>query len=117
VTLFQALLAGWVVYVGTAGMLAEGAMLLLSRRPRRRHLLADLYVALAALLLYLAGLPRLVGLLVGYRPAASWPAPFAASVLVLAVWCGFRWLTKKKLGRMIRPSSHFRVRHRETRRC
>ena len=95
VTLFQALLAGWVVYVGAMGMLAEGALLLVVRRRRPVDLLADFVVATAAVLLYLAGVPRLVGLLIGKRGALGWPAPFAGVVVLLALWSAFRWVAKK----------------------
>jgi len=95
VALFQALLAGWVVYVAATGMIAEGAMLLLARRRLPAPLAADVCAAMVALSLYLAGLPRLLGLLLGHRAAGAWPAPFAAVVLLLAGWCAVRWLQKR----------------------
>jgi cation transport ATPase len=72
VFVLQALLAGWVMYVGAAGMLLEGLILL------RRRILPDLLVALVALGLYLAGL-------LGPLPL------FHLSVMVVAAWTGIRW--------------------------
>ena len=76
-------------------MLAEGGLLLVVRRRWPIDLLADFIVATAAVLLYLAGVPRLVGLLMGKRGAAGWPNPFAGMVVLVALWSAFRWVTKK----------------------
>ena len=82
VSLLQALLAGWVVYVNL-GMLAEGILLL------RQRVTADLCVAAAALILYVVSL---VSALRGIVTAHVWyPLAFHACVLVLAAWTGTRW--------------------------
>ena len=54
VALFQAILAGWVMYVGAAGMLFEGILLL------RRRITFDFVVAVLAIGLYLASIPTVV---------------------------------------------------------
>ena len=95
VTVFQALLAGGVVFVAATGMLVDGAMLLVSGRKPSRAAWCDLAVASAAFILYLSGLPRLVGLVAGYESVRNWPAPFAACVSLLAVWTGLRWMAQK----------------------
>src|SRR4051812_39463558 len=51
VAILQALLAGWVVWIGTAGMLFEGLILLPRRGPT-----IDLFVAAAAIALYVTTL-------------------------------------------------------------
>lgn len=84
VGLFQALLAGWVVYVGAAGMLFEAVLL-----ARRGSLRADGAVAAAAVALYAASLLALLWLLAGGVP--WWPAAFEAPVVLLAAWTGAQW--------------------------
>jgi hypothetical protein len=79
----QALLAGWVVYVGAAGMLFEAIVLLLSRR----RLNLDFPPALAALALYLIGLWRSASLILG----ANAEPTFHWTVLLVAAWTGVRW--------------------------
>ena len=71
VRFFQGLLAGWVIYVGAAGMLFEGLLLL------RRRMTSDLVVAAAAVGMYCAG-----------WLAAGW---FCGAVLLVGVWTGLRW--------------------------
>jgi hypothetical protein len=92
VTLFQALLAGWVVYVAATGMLAEAALLLLTRRRPPAAGLAYALVAAAAVTGYLLSLPRLV-LLMAHRGTAGtpWPSVLHWVVIMLAVWTGMRW--------------------------
>ncbi len=84
VGVLQALLAGWVVYVGAAGMLFEGLIVL----PRR--VMADLITALAAVLAYVFSLVSVVHVLftgqLWYRPLL-----FHVSVMVVAAWTGFQW--------------------------
>ncbi|MGH7215050.1 MAG: hypothetical protein ACREIT_09840 [Tepidisphaeraceae bacterium] len=82
----QALLAGWVVYVGAAGMLFEGALLLLERR----RATGDFVVALLAVVAYLASLASVVALVVAGR-ALFRPVWFHWVVVALAAWTGFRW--------------------------
>ncbi len=82
--ILQALLAGWVVYVGAAGMLFEGLILL----PRR--VIADLIPALVAVLAYLFSLISVLHVLftgqLWYRPLL-----FHVSVLIVATWTGLQW--------------------------
>lgn len=84
VGLFQALLAGWVMYVGAAGMLFEGILLL------RRRLTLELLVALLAVGLYLAGIPAVVQALVVHDAPrhAVW---FHLSVMLVVLWTGIQW--------------------------
>jgi cation transport ATPase len=81
--LFQALLAGWVVYV-SSGMFFEGFIhALLRYRPT-----ADFIVILLAMGLYLASLATWFNLVMGRR----WFAPmFHWAVLLILAWAGFRW--------------------------
>ena len=82
VSLLQALLAGWVVYVNL-GMLAEGILLF------RQRLTPDLFVAAAALLLYVVSL---VSALRGIVTSHVWyPLMFHVCVVILALWTGARW--------------------------
>lgn len=84
VGILQALLAGWVVYVGAAGMLFEGLLLL----PRR--VMADLIPALAAVIAYAFSLISVLHVLftgqLWYRPLL-----FHVSVIVVAAWTGLQW--------------------------
>jgi cation transport ATPase len=77
VAIFQALLAGWVVYVGAAGMLFESLVHL-----ARRRYTADLLPSAAAVALYLLTLPRVT---------TGRPGWFHWAVLVIALWTGVRW--------------------------
>lgn len=77
VGIFQALLAGWVVYVGAAGMLFESLVWL-----GRRRFTGDLLPSATAVVLYLLTLPRL---------ATGHPGWFHWAVLVIAIWTGLRW--------------------------
>ena len=83
VSLLQALLAGWIVYVNL-GMLAEGALLI------ARGLGADLLITAAALALYGYSLiSAAIGIVTGrlwYRPLMFW-----ACAVLLAAWTGLRW--------------------------
>jgi cation transport ATPase len=84
VSLLQALLAGWVLYVNL-GMLLEGILLLPVRRAN-----GDAAVTLAALALYLVSLiSALHGVFAGkllYRPLL-----FHVCVMLLVAWTGWRW--------------------------
>lgn len=84
VGILQALLAGWVVYVGAAGMLFEGFILL----PRR--VIADLIPALVAVLAYLVSVISVLHVLF---TGQLWYEPllFHVSVIVVATWTGFQW--------------------------
>jgi cation transport ATPase len=82
VSLLQALLTGWIVYVNL-GMLFEGFLLL------RQRVTADLLVAGAALLIYVVSL---VSALRGIVVSRLWyPLAFHVCVLILAIWSGARW--------------------------
>jgi hypothetical protein len=83
VGIFQALLAGWIVYVAAAGMLFEGILLL------RRRVTADLICSTAALAVYGLSGVRLVQILIGSATARR--PIFHVVVLILAAWSGARW--------------------------
>jgi len=85
VAILQALLAGWVMYVGAAGMLAEGWLLFLARR----RLSWDLLVALTALALYVLSIVATLLILVA---RARLPLLFHISVSIIAIWTGIRWV-------------------------
>jgi hypothetical protein len=84
VGILQALLAGWVVYVGAMGMLFEGLILL----PRR--VMPDLFPALLAAAAYLFSLISVLHVIVTgqlwYRPLL-----FHVSVMVVGLWTGIQW--------------------------
>jgi hypothetical protein len=84
VGVLQALLAGWVVYVGAAGMLSEGLILL----PRR--VMPDLFAAGLAVAAYLFSV---VSVLHVFFSARLWYRPllFDVSVSIVAVWTGVQW--------------------------
>jgi hypothetical protein len=82
VGVFQALLAGWVIYVAAAGMLFEGVFLL----PRR--LSADLVCAIVAIVIYLLSSYRLVHVLSGTGSARP---VFHPVVLIMGAWSAVRW--------------------------
>ena len=86
VAVLQALLAGWVMYVGAAGMLVEGWILL-----ERRGLRADLIVALAAIAVYLFSLVTSAHVVV--TGGRGMPPAFHVSVIIVALWTGIRWAT------------------------
>ena len=83
VSLLQALLAGWVVYVNL-GMLAEAVLL------RGRRLRGDFAVTASALALYLYSL---VSAAAGVVSGRLWYRPilFHMTVILLAGWTGWRW--------------------------
>ena len=82
VSLLQALLAGWIVYVNL-GMLFEGLLLM------RQRVGGDLLVAGLALLIYIVSL---VSAARGIVTSRLWyPLAFHACVLILAIWSGARW--------------------------
>lgn len=91
--IFQALLAGWVVYVGATGMVFEGLVLLLARR---RVVTGDLLAAIAAAALYVWSVVQLLAVL--FAPHGSTPpspphATFAFhwAVILIAAWAGLQW--------------------------
>ena len=86
VAILQGLLAGWVVYVGAAGMLFESIVWLF-----RRRFTVDLLPAAAAVLLYVLTMLRL---------ATHSPPWFHWAVLLIAAWTGLRWWRLARLERL-----------------
>src|SRR5687768_11541261 len=74
VAILQLLLSGWVMYVGAAGMLLEGAILL-----RRGTLQPDFVVAALAVGAYVVS--GQIGV----------PFLFHVAVMLVAIWAGVRW--------------------------
>jgi hypothetical protein len=93
----QALLAGWVLYVGAAGMLFEGLILLQARR----RWTGGLAVAAAAGGLYVFSLIMLARLLLGYMPASG--PLFHWVVVLLGAWSAWGW---GRFARRVRAQSH-----------
>jgi cation transport ATPase len=83
VGLLQLVLAGWVLYVASAGMLFEGVLTL------RRRVSADLLVALAAVTAYVLSISAVAAALFGRTP--RWPPRFDAVVALLIFWSAVRW--------------------------
>lgn len=85
VAVLQALLSGWIIYVGAAGMLFEGMVNL------RSQLSGDLLAGAAATVLYLYSVAAVLPLpftgRIAYRPLL-----FHLSVLVIATWTAIQWL-------------------------
>ena len=84
VSLLQALLAGWVLYVNL-GMLFEGILLLPARR-----ITGDFIVSAIAAALYLYSLISAAHGIVTSRLLFR-PLLFHVCVIVLAAWSGWRW--------------------------
>ena len=84
VSLLQALLAGWVLYVNL-GMLFEGILLLPSRR-----ITGDLLISLAAVALYGYSLISAAHGIITTRLLFR-PLLFHIVVIFLAAWTGWRW--------------------------
>jgi len=84
VGLLQAALAGWVLYVGAAGMILEGFLRI------RSGVSAYLVAAMAYTGFYLASFLGLVVLIVRRLPERQtfW---FHWAVLILIIWCGIQW--------------------------
>jgi|SRR5687767_12541286 cation transport ATPase len=92
VAILQALLAGWVMYVGAAGMLFEGLL------RRDRQTAGDLAASAIALAAYVASLVSVLAIFATGRP---WHRPllFHVSVLVTAVWTGLQWWRLRRVTR------------------
>ena len=86
VGLFQALLAGWVLYVVAGGMLFEGLLWLLARR----RVTVDLLVAGVAAGLYVWGVLQLPAVLFSRHPPAV-RTLYHVQVTLLALWSAVRW--------------------------
>jgi hypothetical protein len=107
VGLLQALLTGWIVYVGAAGMLFEGVVRLgLAYSHRTRHRLGnigDLIVSSVAIGVYLwsaAGVVRMT-----LAPAGAPWLRFHWAVLLLAGWTGLQAVRLKNRRRAARDGS------------
>jgi energy-converting hydrogenase Eha subunit A len=88
IAVFQALLAGWVIYVAATGMLVEAM--------RLRRLTLDAAAAGVAVALYLASILATLMLLLD---APGWvTALYHWSVLVLIAWTGTQWWRLARLG-------------------
>jgi hypothetical protein len=86
VAILQALLAGWVIYVGAMGMLFESVVWL-----TRRRFTTDLVPSAVAAGLYLASLVRLA-VYVLRGAAGAFPRPwFHWAVALLIAWTALRW--------------------------
>ena len=89
VSLLQALLSGWVVYVNL-GMLFEGILLL----AQRRRVTAELVVSTIAVTLYLTSLPSALRGIVTTR--LWYPLLFHVCVIVLATWTFVGWMRTRR---------------------
>jgi preprotein translocase subunit Sec61beta len=78
VLFLQALLAGWIMYVGAAGMLVGGLLMLPKLTP-------DLVVAATAIASYLIALASF--LIPSLRPLSL----FTCAVLLVTAWSGLQW--------------------------
>jgi cation transport ATPase len=85
VGLLQALLAGWVMYVGAAGMLVEGIL----RLKLRRRASGDLIASTIAIAMYLAG--AISQLAIMLRGRAVIPPAFHVAVAIIALWTAIQW--------------------------
>ncbi len=82
--LLQAILCGWIVYIGALAMLVEGLIV------RSRKLLADTIVAGISTGMYLYSLICVVPLFVTGRMLPG-PRLFHCVVMLLIGWTGVRW--------------------------
>lgn len=106
VGLLQALLAGWVVYVGAAGMLFEGIVRVsLAATPQRRRIGGDLIIASAAAGTYLWSVFRLIGVVVPPHAAAMPLLLFHWVVLLLACWTGWQCFRLEMRRRAVQSGS------------
>jgi hypothetical protein len=85
IAILQALLAGWVVYVGAAGMLFEGLVSISNRGNW-----PDLVVALISLGLYFYSLGSVLAIFFTGHLAYQ-PLLFHVSVILLGLWSGIQW--------------------------
>ena len=83
VAIIQMLLAGWVMYVGAAGMLVEGAILF-----EKGKFLWDLAVATCAIGMYFGSLVATGYVVVTGR--GVFPI-YHVPVMLIAIWTGIRW--------------------------
>jgi hypothetical protein len=88
--LFQALLAGWVMYIGALPILLEEAMDTMLRPRHQRSRSLSMLVVLLALMFYVIGIATWVLILLRRSPII--PAPFAITVSIVILWCGWKSL-------------------------
>ena len=100
VGLLQALLTGWVVYVASVGMLAEGVMRLslsgLTTTKRSHRVWQDSLIACVAVGLYLWSVSRLAFAVVLSHQLVAPRLFFHWVVLTLGIWTGLRWFSLAK---------------------
>jgi hypothetical protein len=89
---FQALLAGWVVYVAASGMVVEGVLVLVARRATQ-FLICDLSVSLIAIVVYAVSVGCLFARMFGQEYWLVSGSASTAAVVILVAWTGLRWLT------------------------
>jgi cation transport ATPase len=94
VPLLQALLAGWVTFVGATGMIVEGAMSLTHAQTRATTVRVDALVGLIAALLYLFSAVSVLGIFLRAHPFYH-PLLFHWVVIILAVWSAARWISMR----------------------
>jgi cation transport ATPase len=87
VGLLQGLLTGWVCYVGAAGVLFEGGVVL----ARMRRLTIDALVAAGVFLIFLWSVLAWITWLVPHAPRHV-PMRYHWCVAILVVWSGVRWM-------------------------
>jgi cation transport ATPase len=84
VTVLQALLTGWILYIGVTGMFFEGLILL-----PRRGVSADLLISLAAMVMYSASVvAALIRALFARQPGLRL---FHFVVVLIVSWTALRW--------------------------
>jgi hypothetical protein len=91
VGVLQLLLAGWVMYVGVAGMLFEGLVTI------RRRVTLDFCVAVVAAGFYLFSAGSLVRLVIG--GTARHRTMFDVAVAIAIAWSGARWFQLSRSAR------------------
>jgi hypothetical protein len=89
VPILQAILAGWICYVGALGMLVEGLMTF------RRGVRADFIVATLSIGAYLYSLVSAIGVFVHGRPFYR-PLLFTFVVLALSLWNALQWWRRSR---------------------
>jgi cation transport ATPase len=82
--LLQAILTGWIIYVGAAGMLLEGMI------TAARSSLADMLVAFVAIAVYIYSAALVIIMIFTGRTLQLHPF-FHICVLLVVAWCGWRW--------------------------
>ena len=91
IAILQALLAGWAVYVGAAGMLFEGLLTI------KRGLAPDLIIAILSIATYLYSLIFTGSILLTGRLTYQ-PLLFHVSVILIGAWTGIQWWRLRAAG-------------------